>query len=112
MTAENLHTQVQVLKTELRERDKALEKQAREYERRLEDLNHAHALAQQTLNTYIPRETYSKDVDSLNARVGILEIWKERISGGGATAEYITRILWAVFGGVITAGVLYALKGV
>lgn len=39
---------------------KALELQAREYERRLEDLNHAHELAKETLGTYLPREMYER----------------------------------------------------
>jgi hypothetical protein len=40
---------------------KALELQAREYERRLEDLNHAHAEAQRVLGTYVAISVYEKD---------------------------------------------------
>lgn len=39
---------------------KALELQAKEYERRLEDLNHSHAEAQRVLATYLPREVYER----------------------------------------------------
>lgn len=39
---------------------KAREIQAKEYERRLEVLNHAHAEAQRILGTYIPRELYER----------------------------------------------------
>jgi hypothetical protein len=38
----------------------ALSLQAKEYERRLADLNHAHAQAQQMLATYVPRETWAE----------------------------------------------------
>ena len=39
---------------------KALALQAKEYERRLYDLNHAHAEAQRVLATYLPREVYER----------------------------------------------------
>ena len=44
--------------SQLELRDQALQVQAREYERRLEALNHAHEEAQRVLNTYLPRETW------------------------------------------------------
>ena len=44
--------------SQLELRDQALQVQAREYERRLEALNHAHQEAQRVLNTYLPRETW------------------------------------------------------
>lgn len=39
---------------------RALELQAREYERRLEILNHAHEQARQVLNTYVTRDLYDR----------------------------------------------------
>lgn len=45
---------------EFRALEKALDLQAREYERRLELLNHAHAEAQRILATYLPRELYER----------------------------------------------------
>jgi hypothetical protein len=46
---------------ELMLRDKALELQAKEYERRLEVLNHAHAAAVEAQAKTVPREMYDSD---------------------------------------------------
>lgn len=48
------------IERELRAAAKALELQAKEYERRLQDLNHAHAEAQRVLGIYLPRELYER----------------------------------------------------
>lgn len=45
---------------EFKSQERALELQAREYERRLSDLNHAHAEATRVLGTYLPRELYER----------------------------------------------------
>jgi hypothetical protein len=47
----------------IREADKrALELQAKEYERRLDDLNHSRALAEKRYGEYVPRETHAADL--------------------------------------------------
>ncbi len=46
------------LRRELAQDQKALRLQADEYERRLEDLNHAHARAQSALNTFVSIDKY------------------------------------------------------
>lgn len=62
---DHLETQIRELDKRIDQRlcaqAKALTLQAKEYERRLEDLNHAHAqhLADRAL--YLPRETYTTD---------------------------------------------------
>lgn len=48
------------LERELKDLAKALELQAKEYERRLDDLNHSHSEAQRVLATYLPRELYER----------------------------------------------------
>lgn len=64
-TIQELLVEIAVLKTKNDEREKALIKQASEYERRLEILNHAHQEAQRVLNTYLPREIYEKSQSEL-----------------------------------------------
>ena len=59
-TIQELTIEVAVLKTRVNGKEEALRIQAAEYERRLDDLNHAHALARQTLATYLPREIFDK----------------------------------------------------
>jgi hypothetical protein len=46
------------LEAQLQSSDRALEMQAREYERRLGELNHAHARALEAQNTTVTREVY------------------------------------------------------
>ena len=60
VTIQELLIEIAVLKTKIDASDKALLKQASEYERRLDSLNHAHAESQRVLNTYLPREIFEK----------------------------------------------------
>ena len=50
------------LRRELAMDARALELQAKEYARRLEDLNHAHARAQEALNTFVRIDKYEDQV--------------------------------------------------
>lgn len=50
---------------ELKTLAKALELQAKEYERRLTDLNHAHEEARRVLSTYLPRELYERSHEEI-----------------------------------------------
>lgn len=49
----------------------ALELQAKEYERRLGDLNHAHATAEARNAEYITKEAAGKEIDALTRRVDV-----------------------------------------
>lgn len=51
----------------------ALKLQAKEYERRLELLNHAHQQAVETLNTYVPRELWHEQHKALEEKIVNLE---------------------------------------
>lgn len=74
-TIQELHVEIAVLKVKNDEREKALIKQAIEYERRLNDLNHAHAQAQEVQNTYLPREIHEKAQSEL--RIWQIEVAKQ-----------------------------------
>jgi hypothetical protein len=52
--------------------DRALAIQAREYERRLDELNHSHAEARRVLATYITRDLYESSQKDLT-------VWKSNI---------------------------------
>ena len=76
----------------LAERDRALEKQAVEYERRLSDLNHAHERAQEVAHTYVSADKYNYSYESFKLYVGdgktmrqIPVIRVERYRDGGTT---------------------------
>lgn len=81
----------------------ALEKQAAEYERRLDDLNHSHSLAQQRDAEFLKRETY--DVGQKE-----FERWKLEMERKDAatTARLIqSQRLWAL-GITVGLGILGA----
>ncbi len=106
----DLRVEVARIQEHLRATDAALSLQAKEYERRLDALNHAHAEARSILTTYLPREVYEKQQEILLLRVSVVENWKERLGGGAAAVDYTGRILWAVFGGLIIGAIVYILK--
>ena len=71
-TIQELMVEVAVLKTRVNTKEDALKIQAREYERRLHELNDAHNLARTVLATYLPREIFDKEHQSLVSRVDFL----------------------------------------
>jgi len=54
-------TRLAVLEERLRGMDRALELQAREYDRRLHELNHAHEQAVEVQHTYVTEEVHARD---------------------------------------------------
>lgn len=107
---QELRVKVAVLEEIVRQDKVALDLQAADNKRRLDDLNHAHKLNRETLATYIPREIYDKAMDNVLIRVGMLEGWKERIGGSVGAADYLGRAIWAVMGGAIIGGIMFLLK--
>ena len=59
---EELLVRIAVLEERVKNRDEALQLQAKEYERRLEVLNHAHAQAEEKNRNYVTREVYDGTV--------------------------------------------------
>ncbi len=80
-----LETKVEVILKDLDARKYALELQAIEYERRLEDLNHAHEIQTRRNAEYISRETHETKMDEINRRLMILDQWRWISIGAGAT---------------------------
>ena len=62
MVANSLEVRLAVLEERVANRDDALALQAKEYERRLADLNHAHQLAEEKNRNYVTREVYDGTV--------------------------------------------------
>lgn len=58
----NLKVRLAVLEARMAERDKALKVQAKEYERRLEALNHAHEQAIQVQHTYVTEDKFEAQI--------------------------------------------------
>jgi hypothetical protein len=74
LTEWNITTLKEHFETLLSARDHALEIQAREYERRLEDLNHAHQEAQRVLFTYVTRDVYEKDRENFQKLENLVNV--------------------------------------
>lgn len=64
--AENLKTEVAVLKEKIVCLISARDLQAAEYHRRLDELNHAHAKAEQKNADYLPRELFEQTIRELS----------------------------------------------
>lgn len=79
------------------EREKLL--QAREYERRLTDLNHAHEKQVKDQQTYISEDKFNGFIGEINAWRGTIDAWKTTVvstlSGfeGGKTGSTVLRNL-------------------
>ena len=100
--------------------EKALELQAREYERRLDDLNHAHKQAVETQATFVSREVYDAYVASQLAAADLErrdkqkwrdEVQQELASSRGATlAQQRTVTIIVSVGGLLLAGTIFFLN--
>lgn len=77
----------------------ALAIQTKELERRLDSLNHAHALAVQNFNTYIPRNEYNITIGELHKWKNEIDAWRNRMlgmalgsaAGGGVAGALIAK---------------------
>jgi biopolymer transport protein ExbB/TolQ len=72
MTEFNPEVEIACIKERLIAGSTALALQAREYERRLEDLNHAHAQAVSVQKTYVTRELHDSIYNELTAKIANL----------------------------------------
>ncbi len=84
---QELMVDVAVLKTRLEEANRALERQAGEYERRLGQLNDSHDRAERVLSTYLTRESFD------NWKTGVDEFIFLNRGRSGLWLQVITTIL-------------------
>ena len=84
----------ELLEEKQKSTERALELQAKEYERRLHDLNDAAEEKKHLLSTLLPRETYEKDQLLLNLKVDTLQ-----------------KILWIGVGICLVVEILFKVKG-
>lgn len=77
-------------------RDKQLKLQAKEYERRLEALNHEADQLKNMQATYTPREVFDRTVDELRKEIKVFNDWKTKQDGKSDLTKFIPWILTAV----------------
>lgn len=114
MTADDPTVRLAVLETRLEERERALELQAAEYTRRLDDLNHAHQQREERDRDYIMREVFEASqvaettarqlaFERQDDRLKSLENWRSRASG--------VAVVVALFAGAVGAAIMKVLGG-
>lgn len=74
-------------------RDKALELQAGEYNRRLSALNHEADQLKAMQEKYIPREVYDREVQALRDEIKINNDWRIKQEGEGQGKESYTGLV-------------------
>jgi DNA repair exonuclease SbcCD ATPase subunit len=72
---------------------KALKLQAREYKRRLMDLNGEAKRLRDIQAEYIPREVFDRTVQSLITRIEVLENYKTKQDGKSQLLQYIPWVI-------------------
>ena len=98
---DNLHVRIAVLEATIAHLREARDLQAKEYERRLQDLNHAHTQAEEKYREYLPRATYEKSEGE--RREWQRETDKKLDTASGKSAAYIS--VAALLLALVTLGV-------
>lgn len=75
---------------------KALKLQAKEYERRLEDLNGEAGRLKQMKAELTPREVFENAMNELNKKLDIINDWKIKQEGKSQLTQYIPWLLAAI----------------
>ena len=101
-TLADLDKQIAVLQERLRASEIALSSQAREYERRLTELNHAHQQQQDRNAQYVSREAWELNNKEGEARLNVIERQQSRAYGIGAG--------FALAASILTAFVMWVIK--
>jgi hypothetical protein len=85
--------------------EKALELQAREYERRLDDLNHEAERLTNMQNNYVHQEVYEQYKESVNLELRKLREYRSVQEGRAQAFTVVTGIV-AVFGSVVVSTIV------
>lgn len=80
----------------LKSLEKALELQAKEYERRLDELNGEAGRLHKMQEMYVLREVFERTIDELRKELRILSEWKTKQEGRYQLTQYIPWILTAI----------------
>lgn len=75
------HAGLSILKTKIKGLKTATKLQAREYRRRLDELNHAHAQATEDRNKFVTGELFYAKVDEAQKWRGEMDRWRSRVIG-------------------------------
>lgn len=76
-------------KEKFRSLSEALQLQAKEYKRRLRDLNGEAGRLRSMQSEYIPREVFDRTVNELREKLAVLTTWKANQEGKQSRAQWI-----------------------
>jgi phage regulator Rha-like protein len=82
--------------------DKALELQAKEYERRLSDLNHEAEQLKSMQSTYMPRELYENNHEVIRKQIDELILNKAKLEGK-ADQDSVNRVFIISVAGILVS---------
>lgn len=88
-------TPYDLLEEMIHSRDRELILQAKEYERRLEQLNNDNGRIQEILKLSIPREVFDRTIQATITRIETLEIYKTKQDGKSQLTQYVPWIIAA-----------------
>jgi hypothetical protein len=81
MSEADQQVKIAVLENEVRNLKSAIELQAKEYERRLSDLNHAHAQATVDKSKFVSGELFYAKLDEVAKWRSEMEKWQSKVIG-------------------------------
>ena len=106
-TVQELLVEIAVLHTKLDSAKEAVNLQAEEYKRRLTELNHAHSRAENTLNTFTPRELFERAIKEVKERTDLalkeVESWRRTVDAYMANNSGHNRGVSDVWGWITAA---------
>jgi hypothetical protein len=88
-------TPYDILDERIKSMSKALELQAKEYERRLDVLNHENERISEILKQSIPREVFDRFCESVLVRIGATEAAQIKAEGRHQLTQYVPWIIAA-----------------
>lgn len=92
----SLKSEIKALRREQKLRDIQLVIQAKEYKRRLKDLNGEAGRLRSMQENYIPREVFDRTVNELNGKIQVTSDYKKEQEGRNKLTQWIPWIIAAI----------------
>jgi hypothetical protein len=93
-----LTERVSVLTERIRRMEQARKIQAKEYKRRLNDLNGEAKRIRDIQTEYVPREVFDRMINAMNDKIQIITDYKNADEGKNQLTKYIPWIITIIFG--------------
>lgn len=91
-------TKYDLLEERIKGMERALKLQAKEYKRRLKDLNGEASRLRAIQAEYIPREVFDRTINELNSKIQVAADYRTAQEGKGQLRQYIPWIITIILG--------------